>query len=112
MVYHGRADDLLVRKDSNLEPVSFNIGLRPMGWREIGPADMAVPKNVVPGSGEALVYQGLPIPRHLYERIKDQPLRLEINYSMTLLDSSHYSIPAWGGDMLRQYVGQCRAEME
>src|SRR2546429_4311818 len=26
MVYQGRADDLLVRKDSNLEPVSFNIG--------------------------------------------------------------------------------------
>src|SRR5437016_3655523 len=27
IVYRGRADDLLLRKDSNLEPVSFNIGL-------------------------------------------------------------------------------------
>jgi len=112
MVYHGRADDLLVRKDSNLEPVSFNIGLRRIGWREIGPADMAVPKNFVPGGGEALVYQGLPIPRHLYERIKDQPLRLEINYSLTLLDSSSYSIPALGGDMLIPKFGHCRTQMD
>src|SRR2546430_8541127 len=31
-------------------------------------------------------YQGLPLPRHLYERVKEQPLHLEINYSLTLLD--------------------------
>src|SRR2546429_7421407 len=81
----------------------------PMGWREIGPADMAVPKNFVPGSGEALVYQGLPIPRHLYERIKDQPLRLEINYSLTLLDSSSYSIPALGRSEERRVGKECRS---
>ena len=112
MVYQARADDLLVRKDGNLPPVSFNIGLRPIGWREIGPADMAVPKNLVPGSGEALVYQGLSLPRNLYERIKDQPLHLEIIYSLTLLSSNSYKIPALGGDMLIPAVGRCRTQMD
>jgi len=112
MVYHGRADDLLVRKDSNLQPVSFNIGLRRLGWREIGPADMDVPKDFIPGAGAALVYQGLPLPRHLYERVKDQPLHLEINYSLTLLNSNTYNIPALGGDTLVPAVGRCRTQMD
>jgi len=112
MVYQGRADDLLVRKDSNLQPVSFNIGLRPIGWREIGPPDMEVAKDFTPASGEALVYQGLSLPRNLYERIKDKPLDLEMNYSLTLLSSNTYKIPALGADMLIPAVGRCRTQMD
>ena len=112
IVYQGRADDLLVRKDTDLQPVSFDIGLRSFGWREIGSPDMAVPKDFVPGRGEELVYQGLPLPRNLYERIKDQPLHLEINYSLTLLDSSTYNISALGGDILMPAVGRCRTQMD
>lgn len=112
IVYQGRADDLLVRKDSNLQPVSFNIGLREFGWREIGPPDMEVPKDFIPGKGEALAYQGFSLPRNLYEKIKDQPLHLEINYSLTLLNSNTYKIPALGGDVLVPAAGRCRTQMD
>src|SRR5207248_7376390 len=83
-----------------------------LGWREIGPADMDVPKDFIPGAGAALVYQGLPLPRHLYERVNDQPLHLEINYSLTLLNSNTYNIPALGGDTLVPAVGRCRTQMD
>jgi len=112
IVYQGRADDLLVRKDSDLQPVSFNIGLREFGWREIGPQDMEVPRDFVPRGGEVLVYQGLSLPHNLYERIKGQPLHLEINYSLTFLNSTAHSIPALGGDILMPAVGRCRTQMD
>ena len=112
IVYQGRADDLLVRKDSSLQPVSFTIGLRSFGWREIGPKDMEEPKDFMSGGTEALVYQGLSVPRNLYERIKNQPLHLEIDYSLTLFASSTYNIPALGGDRLMPAVGHCRTQMD
>lgn len=60
----------------------------------------------------ATVYQKLELPRSLYERIKDKPLRLEFDYSLTLLRSnSVFAIPASHGDLRAPGLGICETEM-
>ena len=51
----------------------------------------------VPQHGEAWIYQGIAFPRGLYANIKDRPLRLMIDYSLTLLLGNSYTIPALAG---------------
>jgi hypothetical protein len=57
---------------------------------------------------EAQIYQEIDVPSAVYGRIKDQPLRMEINYSLTQwrLDKSH-ALPAVGGDQRMPGLGQC-----
>ena len=57
---------------------------------------------------EAQIYQEIDVPSAVYGRIKDQPLRLEINYSLTQwrLDKS-YALPAVGGDQRMPGLGRC-----
>jgi hypothetical protein len=48
------------------------------------------------------------IPKDIYNRLKDQPVGLEIDYSLTLLQASRaQSIPAAGGDQWIEDAGRC-----
>jgi hypothetical protein len=60
------------------------------------------------GSPDQDAYQNVPIRGDLYARIKDRPVRLEINYSLTLftLASSH-ALPAINGNQRIPGVGWC-----
>jgi hypothetical protein len=55
-----------------------------------------------PANGEARIHQGLPLQRSLYDRIKEQPLRL----------GNSYAIPALGGDERMPGLGRCRTQMD
>lgn len=110
VIYRGPADDLVVRKDGPAEPAHFTVGIRRSAFfRDIGPEDTPVPES---NGGQALVYQGVALPRSLYDRIKNRPLRLEINYSLTLLRATSYNIPALNADLRIPNVGHCRSRMD
>jgi len=48
------------------------------------------------------------IPKDIYNRLKDQPVGLEIDYSLTLLHANPaQAIPAAGGDQWIEDVGRC-----
>jgi hypothetical protein len=62
--------------------------------------------------GEARIHQGLRVQRSLYDRLKVQPLRLEIDYSLTLLRlANSFAIPAIGGDQRMPDLGRCRTKI-
>lgn len=56
-------------------------------------------------------YQKLVLPGSLYKRFKNTPLRLEFDYSMTLLRvSSTYAVPALHGQLRAPGIGICATE--
>lgn len=57
-------------------------------------------------------YQGVKIPAAVYRPIKDQPLRVELEYSLTLFTlGNSFSIPAIGGDERMPGWGWCQTRM-
>jgi hypothetical protein len=65
-----------------------------------------------PGNGESRTHQGIRISGALYDRIKDQPVRLEIDYSLTLLRLSRaYAIPALHADERLPGAGWCKTKV-
>ena len=65
-------------------------------------------RNEGHGDGEKRVHHGIHIRENLYNRFKGQPIRLEIDYSLTLfrLATSH-ALPALNGDQRMPDVGWC-----
>ncbi|HTC35368.1 MAG TPA: hypothetical protein VK724_18480 [Bryobacteraceae bacterium] len=60
-----------------------------------------------PDSGKPFTYV-LRVPRGLYSRIADQPVRLEIDYYLTLLKvADTQTLPALGGDQRSRDLGWC-----
>ena len=113
VIHRGTADDLVVRKEGSEGSLHFTIGLRRSGFfRDVGPDDTAPQKPSVPADSEGLVYQGIALPPAIYDRIKNQSLRLEINYSLTLLRGTTYMMPPMGGDLRIPDVGHCRTQMD
>jgi hypothetical protein len=113
LLYSGLADDFRVRQESPEEPVRFIIGARRFSfWRDIGPQELPALKASVPGTSEALVYQGLPLPRNLYTRIKGEPVRIEFDYSLTLMRGTQYTLPALGADEYMPVLGHCTTQMD
>jgi hypothetical protein len=65
-----------------------------------------------PGDGIRRVHQGIRVAGQLYDRIKDQPLRLEIDYSFTLLSlNSAHTIPPLHGDERLPGAGWCKSQV-
>jgi len=61
---------------------------------------------------DAVNYQNLLIPLDAYTPIKDQHLRLEIDYSLTLLAAGPpQSVPAFSGDRWISDFGRCKTEL-
>jgi len=108
VLYEGPGDDLVIRKEGHQGPVHFTIGARYFGFvREIKTSDLSVPQD-----GEAWIYHGIALPRGLYERVKNQPLRLEIDYSWTLLQGETYNLPGLGGNQVLPGLGRCTTKMD
>jgi len=108
VLHRGDADNLLIRKESRVEPMHFIIGVRRSGFmRDIGPGDGYFDKD-----GRMIVYQGIPLPHYLYQAIKNQTLRLEIEYSSTFLQGTPYTMPALGGNLSIPDIGRCRSQMD
>lgn len=77
-----------------------------------GPGDDLEVRKEGSSDGEARTYQEIDIPDKIYNRIKGQPARLEIDYSLTALRlESAYAIPAVGGDQRMPGVGWCETQM-
>lgn len=58
------------------------------------------------------MYQGVAFPRSVYEGIKNRPLQLEVDYSLTLLEGNSYAIPALGGAQVLPGLGRCTTKMD
>lgn len=108
VLYTGGGDALLIRKEGHQGPVHFTMGSPDLRFvREIKTNDLSVPQD-----GEAWIYQGIAFPRGLYAHIKDQPLRLTIDYSLTLLQGNLSTIPALGAVQVLPDLGRCTTEMD
>jgi hypothetical protein len=106
LLYQGPGDNLLVHKQGHQGPIGFTIGS--FGFvRGIKTNDLPVPQD-----GEAWIYHGIPLPRDLYPHVRNQPLRLEIDYSFTLLQGGTYDIPALGGKQVLPGLGRCTTKMD
>jgi hypothetical protein len=86
--------------------------------RLIGPGG----KVAFQGTGEKLefadegpnhaTYQEIQVPTSVYRDIKDQPVRAQVDYSLTLFGlRASYSIPALGGDERMPGFGWCETRM-
>jgi hypothetical protein len=58
-------------------------------------------------------HNGFHIPRDLYNRVKDQPVQLEVEYSLTLFSLSRsYAIPAVNGEERMPELGFCKTKVD
>lgn len=65
-----------------------------------------------PTPAEGPMYQEIQVPASLYHELKDQPVRAEIDYSLTLLAlSQSYALPALDGDERMPGFGWCQTKM-
>ena len=61
-----------------------------------------------PGEGEKAITYGIRVPPDVYQRVADQPLRVEIDYSLTLMGlKESQTLPANGGDLRNAAMGWC-----
>jgi hypothetical protein len=74
---------------------------------DLGPAGGSVSWRV-PGAEQKPRYQLIYVPREVYNQVKDQPLSLEIDFSLTLLRAdAPQTMPAVGGDQWIEGLGRC-----
>lgn len=79
---------------------------------ELGLGDPLVVRKNAPAS-EAPIYNALKIRRDLYDKIKNQPVRLEINYSLTLLRLvASEVLPAVGAEQQLPLIGRCTTMLD
>lgn len=108
ILHRGKVDNLSIRKEASAEPMHFTIGMRRNNFiRDIGPED-----GYGDHDGKMVVYEGIPLPHYLYQEVKNQTIRLEIEYSFTLLQGTTYTTPALGGDLRVPHIGRCRTQMD
>ncbi|HET9402330.1 MAG TPA: hypothetical protein VFO34_15405 [Candidatus Acidoferrales bacterium] len=66
-----------------------------------------------PDGSEMSGYEGFMVPRDIYFREKDKPVRLEINHSLTLHELyAAYALPALDGAQRMPGVGACRTSLD
>lgn len=79
---------------------------------DLGLGDPLVVHEDAPGS-ETPIHHAMKVRRDLYDRIKDQPIRLEIDYSSTLLRLGGSDvIPAVGADKKLALLGRCTTRVD
>jgi hypothetical protein len=68
--------------------------------------------NETPADGEKLISYVIRIPHSQYVRLADQPLRLEIDYDLTLLGLvDKQALPATGGNQRTRRLGSCETKI-
>ena len=66
-----------------------------------------------PSDGNALMNYGIRVPQDVYRRLEDQPVRVEIDYSLTLLRLADSQIlAASGGDGRTKRLGWCGTRVD
>jgi hypothetical protein len=61
---------------------------------------------------EEPVYQEIQVPASIYRKLKDQPMRAEVDYSLTLFGvRQSYAVPALDGDQRMPGFGWCQTKM-
>jgi hypothetical protein len=64
------------------------------------------------GKTERLTHQAVRMRGNVYDRVKDEPVRLEIDYSFTLMKlSAAYALPALDGDERFAETGWCKTRL-
>jgi hypothetical protein len=64
------------------------------------------------GSASNLVYPAIAIPEATFERIKDRPVRVEVDYWLTLVEvATSQALPALGGDRQVPNIGHFRTRI-
>jgi hypothetical protein len=78
----------------------------------LGPAEELEVFNDGTRSGDAQIYHAVHVRGDLYEHLKDRPVRLEIDYSLTLMRLlSAHAVPALNGEQRIEGVGWCKTRM-
>jgi hypothetical protein len=100
----GLSDDTVLKTDRSEVRL-----IGPDGRSEdIGLGNTLEVRNEGHGDSEKRIHQGIHVPSDLYDRIKDQPVRLEIDYSLTLFSlAALHALPALNGDQRMPDVGWC-----
>lgn len=69
-------------------------------------------RNESPSTGEKTISYAIRVPRQLFARIADQPLRVDIDYDLTLLQLvDSQSLPATGGEQRTRALGWCGTKL-
>jgi hypothetical protein len=78
----------------------------------LGPAEDLEVFNDGTRSSATRIHHAIHIRGDLFERLKDSPVRLEIDYSLTLMRlSSAHAVPALNGEQRMKDVGWCKTRM-
>jgi hypothetical protein len=78
----------------------------------LGPAEELEVFNEGTLSSDKKIHHAIHIRGDVYERLKDKPLRLEIDYSLTFMRlSGAHAVPALDGEGRMQGVGWCKTRM-
>ena len=100
----GMSDRQMLTADSML----FTI-IGPDGAKiDLGRQGSPIPWDANGPSGHYLLF----IAKEIYNRLKDQPVSVEFDYSLTLLQAeASHAIPAIGGDQWIEGVGRCATRL-
>jgi hypothetical protein len=104
----GLPDDSVLRTDhSEVRLISPDRGIK-----SIEPFDSLEVRKEGHGEGEKRIYYGVRVPGDIHALINEQPVRLEIDYSLTLftLGASH-ALPALNGDQRMPDLGWCATKV-
>lgn len=104
----GLPDDSVLRADhAEVRLISSDRGVR-----SIEPLDNLEVRREGHGESEKRIYYGIHVPGDIYALIVDQPVRLEIDYSVTLFGlGASYALPALNGDQRTPDLGWCATKV-
>jgi hypothetical protein len=105
---YGLPDDAVLKADRSKASL-----IAPDGSRaDLGPADRLEIRNEGHGSAGRRIEHSVIVNGALYDRFRNQSVRLEIEYSLTLfgLTASH-ALPALDGDQRMPDVGWCQSQV-
>jgi hypothetical protein len=113
--YDSRFELVIPVGVSGLQPDTILVGdlvtaklRRPDGWTDLGLAASWHILNEGPSTGDRAFFTPVYTKDDLYTKLKDQRVRLEIDYSLTLLRLSEaHAIPAIGDPQMIPGVGRC-----
>jgi hypothetical protein len=99
-----------VRQDWLVRPVKRR-DLLPGGRARIEANNLEI-RNEGHGESEKRIHQWIHFSSELYAQMNDQPVRLEIDYSLTLFSlAASHALPALNGDQRMAHVGWCATKL-
>jgi hypothetical protein len=104
----GLPDDTVLRADHS----EVRLIVPDRGVKNIGSSDNLEVRKEGHDESEKRFRQGVHVPSELYALINDQPVTLEIDYSLTLFDlAASHALPALRGDQRMPEMGWCATKV-